>query len=199
MTNNGLAMYEPEQISSWEPLSPGRAGRDLLIWGAHGGAGTSTLAALLPGRDMGTLRTPADYRYPYSFSDRDTVVVACRCTTWSAIKASAAIRALTKAGGHVVVLAVVSDGWPEPDIATSWFRLLSAQVDTVIRMPFVPWLRLCNDAAPRHVQAHLPRSARAALARIRAVASSTTPLVPVLQSEGGRDDAATRDARPARR
>ena len=194
-------MHAPERISSWGavvPLAPVRPRRDLLIWGAHGGAGTSTLAALLPGRDMGALRTAADYRYPHPVSDTDTAVLACRCTTWSAIKASAAIRALTRAGGHVSVLAVVSDGWPEPDIAAAWFRLLSAQVGTVIRVPFVPWLRLCNGAPPSHVQARLPRSARVALARIRAVADATTPLAPVPQSEGGHDDAAARSAHPAR-
>ena len=181
MIHNGLAMYAPERIPAWRAavaLAPAPARRELLIWGAHGGAGTSTLAALLPGRDMGALRTEADYRYPAPVCGTGATVVACRCTTWSAIKASAAIRALSRAGGGVSVLAVVSDGWPEPDIATAWFRLLSAQAGAVIRVPFVPWLRLCNDAAPAHLQARLPRSARTALARIRAVTGISVPDVP---------------------
>ena len=150
------------------PLRPvAQLSRDLLIFGAHGGAGVSTLTALLrPARDMGALRTEADYRYPPPNPDGNPVLVACRCTTWSAIKASAAVSALTKAGGQVSVLAVVSDGWPEPPIATAWFRLLSAQVGIVIRVPFMPWLRLCNDPA----MTKLPRAARHAIASIRQIA-----------------------------
>ena len=159
--------------------------RRLLIWGAHGGAGTSTLATLLhPARDMGALRTPADHRYPAPHPDTSPVLVACRCTTWSALKASAAITSLTRNGGQVTVLAVVSDGWPEPPVATAWFRLLSAQVGTVVRVPFVPWLRLCNDPA----LARLPRAARQALTRIRTITGLT---------EGHRDAAHARATHPA--
>jgi hypothetical protein len=159
--------------------------RPLLVWGAHGGAGTTTLAALLrPARDMGAFRSDADYRYPPPNPHADPVLVACRCTTWSAIKASAAVTALTRGGGHVAVLAVVSDGWPEPPIATAWFRLLSAQVGTVVRIPFVPWLRLSNDPVP----ARLPRAARQALSRIRLLTSSV---------EGDHDAALARTTQPA--
>ena len=45
------------------------------------------------------------------------------------------------------MLAVVSDGWPEPAAATSRFRLLEPQVGAVIRVPFVPGLRLADDPA----------------------------------------------------
>jgi hypothetical protein len=153
--------------------------RDLHVWGAHGGSGaTTTLAVLLsPARDMGTLSTDADYRYPPPNPAANPVLVACRCTTWSAIKAQAAITALTRSGGQVKVLAVVSDGWPEPPIATAWFRLLSAQVGAVVRMPFLPRLRLCNDPA----LLPLPRAARQALTMIRSLADG-----------GGHDAAAPR-------
>ena len=165
---------------------------DLIIWGAHGGAGTSTLAALLqPARDMGALRTEAEYRYPVPNPGANPVHVACRCTTWSAIKASAAVTALTKGGGQVSVLAVVSDGWPEPPIATAWFRLLSAQVGAVVRVPFVPWLRMCND--PGLVR--LPRAARQALETIRAITARPDCVRPPIQ--GGHDAVAARGAEPA--
>ncbi len=171
MAPNDIAISHPEPCIAPERAVPLR--RDLIIWGAHGGAGTSTLATLLrPARDMGALRTEADYRYPAPRSAGTPVLVACRCTTWSAIKASAAVGALTKSGGQVTVLAVVSDGWPEPPIATAWFRLLSAQVGAVIRVPFMPWLRLCNDPAyvrPTH-------AARRALTAIR-VATGQPELV----------------------
>jgi hypothetical protein len=141
--------------------------RDLLVWGAHGGAGATTLAVLTaPARDMGTLRSEADYRYPPPDLAGNPVLVACRCTTWSALKAQTAITALTGAGGQVKVLAVVSDGWPEPPIATAWFRLLSAQVGAVVRVPFLPRLRLCNDPA----LVPLTRTARHAVTAIRSLA-----------------------------
>jgi hypothetical protein len=168
------------------------ARRDLIIWGAHGGAGASTLATLLqPARDMGALRTEADYRYPVPNPDANPVLVTCRCTTWSAIKASAAVTALTRGGGQVSVLAVVSDGWPEPPIATSWFRLLSAQVGAVVRVPFIPWLRQCNDPA----LVRLPRAARQAMDTIRAITSTPGSTRPYL--EGGHHVPAARDTRPA--
>jgi hypothetical protein len=155
---------------------PAVSERDLLVWGAHGGAGASTLAVLLaPARDMGTLRSEADYRYPPPNPAADPVLVACRCTTWSALKAQKAINALTRSGAQVTALAVVSDGWPEPPIATAWFRLLSTQVGIVVRVPFVPRLRLCND--PAFVP--LPRAARHAMTMIRSLA------------DGGGCDAAT--------
>jgi hypothetical protein len=158
--------------------APALAGPGLQVWGAHGGAGATTLAVLLsPARDMGTLRPEADYRYPPPDPAGNPVLVACRCTTWSALKAQAAVTALTRAGGQVRVLAVVSDGWPEPPIATAWFRLLSAQVGAIIRIPFLPRLRLCNDPA----LVPLPRTARHAVTMIRS-----------LTSGGGRDAAAPR-------
>ena len=157
---------------------PAPAGPGLQVWGAHGGAGATTLAVLLsPARDMGTLRPEADYRYPPPDPAGNPVLVACRCTTWSALKAQAAVTALTRAGGQVRVLAVVSDGWPEPPIATAWFRLLSAQVGAIIRIPFLPRLRLCNDPA----LVPLPRTARHAVTMIRS-----------LTSGGGRDAATAR-------
>jgi hypothetical protein len=154
------------QLPALTPVpDPVPAPRDLIIWGAHGGAGTSTLATLLqPARDMGALRSEADYRYPPS-PGGNPVLVTCRCTTWSAITASKAVTALTRGGGQVSVLAVVNDGWPEPPIATAWFRLLSAQVGAVVRVPFIPWLRISNDPA----LVRLPRPARQALATIRSI------------------------------
>jgi hypothetical protein len=173
-----------------QAAAAGNAGahRDLLIWGAHGGAGTSTLAALLPSaRDMGALRTEADYHYAVPVPGANPVLVACRCTTWSAIKASAAVTALTRGGGQVSVLAVVSDGWPEPPIATAWFRLLSAQVGAVVRVPFIPWLRISNDPA----LVRLPRPARQALATIRSITDTHPDL------GGGHHAAAYRGPEPA--
>ncbi|MBV9444672.1 MAG: hypothetical protein JO345_02055 [Streptosporangiaceae bacterium] len=83
------------------------------------------------------------------------------------------------------MLAVVSDGWPEPPIATAWFRLLSAQVGAVVRVPFIPWLRLCNDPA----LVKLPRAVRHALATIRLITGT--------HQQGEHHAATTRDNQPA--
>ena len=181
-------MNVPQPLTRHGIIAPDpiHARGDLLVWGAHGGAGTSTLATLLrPARDMGTLRSEADYRYPVIGLGQSQVLVACRCTTWSAIKASTAVNALTRSGGQVAVLAVVSDGWPEPPIASAWFRLLSAQVGAVVRVPFIPWLRLSNDPA----LVKLPRAARHALATIRLITGT--------QLRGEHHVSATCDDQPA--
>jgi hypothetical protein len=49
-----------------------------------------------------------------------------------------AVTAVTRQGGHVAVLVVVSDGWPEPAAATSRFQLLEPHAGALIRVPFIP-------------------------------------------------------------
>lgn len=138
---------------------------DLVIWGAHGGAGATTLAAwLAPAWDMGPARPGMRPRYPASVAAGRPLIVACRPTAWSARAATTAVTAVTRAGGRVSVLAVVSDGWPEPPAATARFRLLEPHVQVVVRVPFVPGLRLTDDPAT----VALPRRAVRALDDIRA-------------------------------
>jgi hypothetical protein len=78
--------------------------------------------------------------------------------------ATTAVAAVTEAGGRVSVLAVVSDGWPEPPAATARFRLLEPHVQAVVWIPFVPGLRLTDNPAT----VALPRRAVRALDDIRA-------------------------------
>jgi hypothetical protein len=60
--------------------------REIAVWGAHGGAGTSTLTAWLqPARDLGAMpagREPA--AYPATAAAGRALIVACRSTAWSA-------------------------------------------------------------------------------------------------------------------
>jgi hypothetical protein len=158
----------PEQ----EPRDPWKR-RDLVIWGAHGGAGTSTLATWLqPAWDTGAMSPEPDPRYPAQVAAGRVLVVACRSTVWSAAQATRAVTAVSRQGGHVAVLAVVSDGWPEPTTAASRFRLLEPRTGVVVRVPFVTGLRLADD--PDSVP--LPRRALRALAEIQAAAGRTFPL-----------------------
>ena len=145
---------------------------ELVIWGAHGGAGTTTLAAWLqPAVDMGAMPPEPDPPYPVTVARGRALVVACRNTAWSAIQATKAVTAVTGQGGQVAVLAVVSDGWPEPAAARHRFRLLEAHVGAVIRVPFVFGLRMADNAA----EVPLSRWARRAVAQIKTAAGRTNP------------------------
>jgi hypothetical protein len=140
---------------------------ELVICGAHGGAGTTTLATWLqPAWDMGVMPPEPDTPHPATLTQGRALVVVCRNTAWSAVQATKAVNAVTSQGGTVAVLAVVSDGWPESAGARHRFRLLEAQVGAVIRVPFVFGLRMADDPA----EAPLTRWARRAVAQIRAAA-----------------------------
>jgi hypothetical protein len=161
---------DPGHPAWMRPPSPRRG--ELVVWGAHGGAGTTTLATwLTPAWDMFSMRPAPDQRYLKAIAAGRPLLVACRNTAWSASRATAAVAAVTGMGGRVAALAVVSDGWPEPRTATARFRLLEPQVGAVIRVPFVPGLRLADNPA----DVPLPRSARRALDQIRAATGRPQP------------------------
>ena len=143
---------------------------EIVVAGAHGGAGTSTLAALLaPAWDMGVIQAaaPAGGLRP---GGRPVVLVA-RNTVAAAGRAVTAVAAVTGSGLPVAVLAVISDGLPEPAEARYRFRVLDGRVGAVVRVPFAPALR----AAGSPLQVNLPRRARQALAQIRALAAEQAP------------------------
>ena len=156
----------------------------IAVLGAHGGAGTTTLAALLePAVDLGAIRPGGRCPAPVADPAGGPLLLACRPTTWSATLATAAVSALAGAGRQEVVLVIVGDGWPQTPVAAARYRLLGAQVAAVTRMPFVPALRGCEDPA----SVRLPRGARRALARIRMIAAPPGAARPVF--EGGDHDA----------
>jgi hypothetical protein len=158
------------------PPEPDRChGAKLLVWGAHGGAGTTTLTIWL-GRlacDMGSMRPGMYPRYPAKTANGRPLVVVCGPTARNALAATIAVKAVTMSWSRVRVLAIVGDGWPEPPTATIRFHLLEPQCDAIIRVPFVPGMRLADDPAA----VPLPRQARRAVNEIRA-AAGLPPLSP---------------------
>jgi hypothetical protein len=154
----------PRHRRSGPPRPAGRRPPDgIALAGAHGGAGTSTLAALLaPAWDMGVISGPASGGL---LPGGRPVVLAARNTVAAAGRAVAATNVIARAGSCVAVLVVVSDGLPEPTEASYRFRVLEGRVGAVVRMPFVPALRVAGHPA----QVNLPRRARHALAEIRAL------------------------------
>jgi hypothetical protein len=151
-------------------VPPRRLLPELVVAGAHGGAGTSTLAALLaPAWDMGVIQAaaPAGGLRPGG----RPVVLVTRNTVAAAGRAVTAVTAVTRTGLPVAVLAVISDGLPEPAEARYRFRVLEGRVGAVVRVPFAAALR----AAGSPLQVSLPRRARRALAQIRALAAEQAP------------------------
>ena len=74
-------------------------------------------------------------------------MLAVRNTVPSAGQATDAINALIWQGVRVDVLAVVSDGLPEPAEATYRFDVLAGRVPIVVRVPFVASLRAAASPA----------------------------------------------------
>ncbi|GLZ15635.1 hypothetical protein Acsp04_58700 [Actinomadura sp. NBRC 104425] len=135
-----------------------------MVVGAHGGAGTSTLAALLPAAwDMDPIK-PAPGR-PLLCANGRPIVLAVRNTAAAAKHATAAITALRAWNQHVAALAIVSDGGPETRDATARFALLAPRVGGVVRVPYVRALRLVDD--PRQVV--LPGKAKQAINELRSL------------------------------
>ena len=143
---------------------------EIVLVGAHGGAGTSTLAALLgPAWDAGVIRDPGRAG-PLRTGGRPVVLVA-RNTVMAAARAIAATTTITRQGTPIAVLVVVGDGLPEPAEARYRFRVLEGRVGAVVRMPFIPALR----AAGSPQQVNPPRKARRTLAQIRTLARDDAP------------------------
>lgn len=137
----------------------------VLVAGAHGGAGATTLAALLsPAWDLGTVPEPGARRGRLRAGGRPVVLVT-RGTVPASGRAVQAARVLTDCGAPGLVLVVVGDGLPEPAEARYRFRLLEARCP-VVRMPWVPAFR----AAASPLLVPLPRKAATALEQIQALA-----------------------------
>jgi hypothetical protein len=144
---------------------------ELVLAGAHGGAGVTTLAALLqPAWDLGTPRRTSSGFPPIRAGGRPIVLVT-RGTVAAAGRATTAVNAITCPGVRIAVLAIVGDGLPEPAEAGYRFRLLQARVGGLVHVPFVPQFRATGDPA----SVKLPRRARDALARIRVLARTSHP------------------------
>lgn len=137
---------------------------EIVVAGAHGGAGTSTLAMWLqPALNAGVVRHPGRNGAPFRSGGRPLVLVA-RNTVPAAGRATEAVNTLIWQGASVDVLAVISDGLPEPAEASYRFGVLAGRVAVIVRVPFVASLRVA--ASPAGVG--LPRKAQRALDEIRA-------------------------------
>lgn len=150
---------------SAEPVG-GPIPTEIALLGAHGGAGTTTLAFLLRSDlDLGSARIPHLAAWDARMQGRPLILVT-RNNAPASVRAEAVINALADRGIRVAVLAVISDGLPEPWTASYRFRVLSSRVGWVVRVPFVGMLRSVEDPT----RARLPRDVRRAVARIEVAA-----------------------------
>lgn len=155
----------------WPRAAPRAQTAGIVIAGAHGGAGVTTLTALLrPAWDMGVVGQPGQGRGPLPASGHPVVLVT-RGTVAASGRAVAAVSVLGVQGVPVAVLAVTGDGLPEPAEARYRIRLIQARVGAVIRVPYIPALRMTDDP----LLLDLPRRARRALAEIRSAAGLPQP------------------------
>ncbi|WP_433136137.1 hypothetical protein ACQPZ8_28345 [Actinomadura nitritigenes] len=136
----------------------------MVVAGAHGGAGTSTLAALLPAVwDMGSIESLLELECAPLDAKGRPIVLAARNTAAAATRATAAIGVLREWDERVAALAIVSDGGPESRDATARFALLEARVGGIVRIPHVRRLRLAENPA----EVVLPGKARHAIDQLR--------------------------------
>lgn len=161
-------IYRPGRRPNAHPsgeIDHGGPDGDVVVVGAHGGAGTTTLAALLrPAWDMGAISYIHD-GYPPVRSHGRPLLVVCHGTVPGTRHAITAVSGLEQGGQQVTALVVVSDGLPEPPDASARLDLLADRVGAIVRMPYISGLRLVDDPA----LIALPAKAYRALARIRAV------------------------------
>jgi hypothetical protein len=142
---------------------------DVVVAGAHGGAGTSTLAALLPAIwDMGSIESLLELDCAPLDAKGRPIVLAARNTAAAATRATTAIGVLHDWVERVAALAIVSDGGPESRDATARFALLEARVGGIVRVPHVRQLRLVEEPA----KVVLPGKARHAIDQLRRLVDS---------------------------
>ncbi|SRR6266568_3590881 len=168
------------------PRAPRPAAPQIVIAGAHGGAGASTLAALLrlhlaapgghgprvgempPAPDADPARIAAAGWLPVP-PPGTRVIIAARGTAEGARRAVIAVTALERHGIYPVAVAVVADGaGPEPRQAAQRFALIEGRAGPLIRVPFAAALRA--GASP--AAARLPRRLAGAVHDLAALAAA---------------------------
>jgi len=154
-----------------DPSQPANEGwgEGVVVLGAHGGAGTTTLTHWLPSPSFdlgpitgpdGTVRQVTPYGRP--------VIVTTRNTVCSAHAASIAINGLRDQGLRVACLVIVADGaGSEPREAKVRFRMLEGHVEGTVRLSFLATLRGSEEVPPEE---ELPRKMVSELTRIKELA-----------------------------
>lgn len=143
-------------------------GEGVVVLGAHGGAGATTLTHWLPSPsfDLGPITGP-DGAVRQVTSHGRPLIVTTRNTVRSAHAASIALNGLRDQGLRVACLVIVADGaGSEPREAKVRFRMLEGHVE-LARLSFLPTLRGSEELPPAE---ELPRKMISELTRIKELA-----------------------------
>jgi hypothetical protein len=129
----------------------------VAVVGAHGGAGTTTVATLL--RPARVIDIRVSTRRWVEFANRWAsvpLVLVARGTSRGLADAVESVAGADSVGLFPAALVVVGDGWwPEPAAVRARTRMLSDRVGTVIRLPFVPRWRYLDDPLTDEPPAHV--------------------------------------------
>lgn len=154
----------PPNVRREAAIEPG-----FLVAAAHGGAGASTVAALLEiALGAGSAAEPTAAAAVLA-SRRRTLLVVARANAYGLMQAASR---LPEVAHHRPVLVLVADA-PAGDPVAVRFRLraLDPLVSGVARVPFLPWLRAADHASDL---ADSPKLRRAAEALSRQLSRLTT-------------------------
>ncbi|MGI5122763.1 hypothetical protein ACQEU5_24925 [Marinactinospora thermotolerans] len=141
-------------------------GEGVVVLGAHGGAGATTLTHWLPSPsfDLGPVVGP-DGAVRQVTSHGRPIILTTRNTVHSAQAASIALNGLRDQGLRVACLVIVDDGaGSTPREAKVRFRMLEGHVGGTERLSFLPTLRGSEEIPPEE---ELPRKMVSELTRIK--------------------------------
>lgn len=150
---------EPRAARSPQGCTPS-TGVELI--GCHGGAGTSTLASLLPvATDLGTF----DQRTFDTLQVEGPLVLVARDTVSASLRITETVNVLDLLGRPIAGLVLMAEAPGRvPPHTRSRVRLLANSIPEVLRIPYVPQFRFLDLVSARRV--NLPRKARAAMRKI---------------------------------
>lgn len=160
---SGITAGDASGAGLLERGSSERVTRSLVVVGAHGGAGASTLAGFF---DSGAVSevSPAEVRSmagDASTTPMTTALVVGQGTAKGTRAAVELAGELARSGVRVVVAIVADGGLGEPIAVRSRLRLLRDQVVAVVRVPYVARWRFIEEPA------NPPERFTAAVNRIR--------------------------------
>lgn len=145
-------------------------GIDLI--GCHGGAGTSTLAALLPmATDLGVF----DQRTFDSLQVERPLVLVARDTVPASMRITETVNMLDLLGQPIAGLVLMAEAPGRvPPHTRSRLRLLENSIPAVLRVPYVPQFRFLDLVSASRVK--LPRKVRSTMQEISELGASSSHL-----------------------
>lgn len=118
-----------------------------LVAGSHGGAGASTVAALLDqAAGPGVALEAAGARRAQLLERPRRLLLVARPTAYGTARAAAALAALPPSAAKPLLVLVADSPLPDPPAARYRIRALRARVAGVARLGYLPAARALDDA-----------------------------------------------------